>query len=61
MSSRVAIIIYLIAGQAKKISLYKISFIAEPYTPSKNQIKFEIDLSNYGTKFDLKNATDVDN
>ena len=60
MSSRVAIIIYLIAGQAKKISLYKTSFIAEPYTPSKNQIKFEIDLSNYETKFDLKNATDVD-
>ena len=36
------------------------SFFPEPYTHSKNKIKVELDLSNYATKSDLKNATCVD-
>ena len=36
------------------------SYFTEPYTHSKNKIKFELDLSNYATKSDLKNASGVD-
>ena len=36
------------------------SYFPEPYTRSKNKTKVELDLSNYSTKFDLKNATGVD-
>ena len=36
------------------------SYFPEPYTRSKNKIKAELDLFNYSTKFDLKNATGVD-
>ena len=36
------------------------SYFPEPYTRSRNKIKFELDLSNYGTKPDLKNATGAD-
>ena len=31
-----------------------------PYSHSKNKIEVELDLSNYATKSDLKNASDVD-
>ena len=31
----------------------------EPYSLTKNKIKAELDLSNYVTKYDLKNATDT--
>ena len=44
----------------KIISLYKMSYSGEPYGHSKSKIKFELDFSNYITKFDLKYATDVD-
>ena len=33
---------------------------SEPCTRSKNKIKFELDLSNYATKFHLKSSTGVD-
>ena len=33
------------------------SYFLQPYTGSK---MFKLDLSNYVTKFDLKNVTDVD-
>ena len=55
-----AIIFLLIVGLIKKISSYKISCFPEPYTSNKNKIKVELDLCNYVTKFDLKNATGVD-
>ena len=31
-----------------------------PYSPSKNKIEVELDLSNYATKSELKNVTGVD-
>ena len=31
-----------------------------PYKSSSNNIKVELDLSNYATKYDVKNITDVD-
>ena len=35
-------------------------YFAESYIRSKNKVKVELDLSNYATKSDLKNATGVD-
>ena len=32
----------------------------EPNTPSKNKINFELYISDYATKTDLKSATSVD-
>ena len=43
----------------KKISLYKMSYFSEPYART-YKIEIELDLSNYATKSDLKNATGVD-
>ena len=51
---------FLIVGLIKKISLYKMSYFSEPYTYSNKKLKFELDLANYVTKSDLKNAADVD-
>ena len=36
------------------------SYFSEPYTRNKNRIKLELDLSNYATKYEFKNATCVD-
>ena len=36
------------------------SYFTELYTHSKSKIKVELDLSNYTTKSDIKNATGVD-
>ena len=36
------------------------SYFLESYTRGENKIKFELDLANYATKSDLKNATGVD-
>ena len=36
------------------------SCFPEPHTISKNKIEVELDLSNYVTKSDLKNASGVD-
>ena len=33
------------------------SYFPELYTHSKSKIKVELDLSNYTTKYDLKNAS----
>ena len=35
------------------------SYFRELYSRSKNEIKAELNFSNYGTKSDLKNATGV--
>ena len=40
----------------KKMTLYKMSSFTEPYSQSKNKIKNGIDLSNYATKSNLKEA-----
>ena len=60
MSNLKVIIILLKVGFIKKISLYKMSYFPEPYTRRKSEIKVELDLSNYATKSNLKNATGVD-
>ena len=36
------------------------SYFPELYIYNKNKIKFELNLSNYATKCDLKRATGVD-
>ena len=36
------------------------NYFSEIYTHSKNKIKVKLDLSNYKTKSDLKNAIGVD-
>ena len=53
-------IICKIVGQIRKISLYKMSFLPESYSHSKNKIKLGLDLSNYTIKSDLKAATGLD-
>ena len=53
-------IIHLIFGLIKKILLYRMNYFSEIYTHSKNKIKVKLDLSNYKTKSDLKNAIGVD-
>ena len=53
-------ILLLRVGLIKKILLYKWVCFPEPCTCSKNNIKVELDLSNYAIKFDLKNAAGVD-
>ena len=42
------------------MSSYKLSFFPEPSTCSKKKINVELDLSNYATKFGLKNAAGAD-
>ena len=36
------------------------SYFLEPHIHSKNKIEVELDLSNYATKSDLRNATGVE-
>ena len=52
MLSEKVIIIRLIVGLMKKISLYKMSCFREPPNHSKTKIK--VDLSYYTTESDLK-------
>ena len=44
----------------KKISLYKMSYISEPYTRSKSKIIVKLGFSSYAAKSDLKKVTGVD-
>ena len=53
-------IILLTIGLIKKVWLNKMSYFPEPYSHSKSEIKAELDLSNYATKYYLKNAAGVD-
>ena len=54
------IIIHLIAGYIKKISLCKKIYFPEPCTSSEiNFKKVKIKLANYAAKSDLKNTTGV--
>ena len=43
----------------KKLS-YKMSAYYRPYRSSSNNVKVELDLTNYARKTDLKNITHVD-
>ena len=56
MSNGKFIIIHLIVGLIKKILLYMMSYHPEPYDNIENEIKVELDLSNYATKPDLKKS-----
>ena len=59
MSNGKAMIIHLIAGLMKKT--YKISqCFPKPYETFGGDINVKVDLSNYATKTDLKNATGID-
>ena len=53
-------IIHLIVGLMKKILLYKMSQFSEPYDHSGKKIKIDLNLLDYGTKLDSKNAAGVD-
>ena len=55
MSNGKAMISHLIVALIKRILLYKVSHFAEP-AHSKGTAKVELDLSNYATRSDLKNA-----
>ena len=59
MSNGKVMITNLIVGLIKQTLLYKVSYFPET-AHSKNEIKFELDLSNYATKTDLKSTTGVD-
>ena len=52
-------IIHLIAGLIKK-TFYKMSqYFPKPYEPFGRDINIKVDLSNYATKTDIKNITNV--
>ena len=54
------VIIHLLAGLIKK-TLYKMSqYFPKPYGPFGGDINVKVDLSNYPTKTDLKEATGID-
>ena len=59
MLNRKDTIIRSIAGQLKKYMVYTSECFPKPNTFGAN-VKFELDLSNYATKTDLKNTTEVD-
>ena len=54
MSSRSALIIRLMAGYIKKISLYNISDYPKPNNYARKKRKIELDFSNYATKSEVK-------
>ena len=60
MSNGNSIIICLIVGLIKNISLQNMSYFAEPYSCNGNKITVGLDWSNYATKSDLKNTKGVD-
>ena len=60
-------IIHLVVGWIKEdVVTQKVGYFSQklsyflPYFPSKNQIKVELNLSNYTTKSDLKRVGSVD-
>ena len=59
ISDEKGMIINLIVGLIKNILLYKMSCFQEPYDHSKNEIKVYLNLPNYPTKSNLKNATGI--
>ena len=53
-------IIHLIVTLIKKIYIKKSQYFPKPYEPFGGDINVKVDLSNYATKSDLKNATSID-
>ena len=60
ISNGKVMIIRLIVGLIKKISLHEMKCFPEPYTCSKSKIKAELGSSNHVRKSDFKNATVID-
>ena len=54
MSISKFMIILLIAELIKKISLYKMSYFTEAFSYFLNEIRVELKLANYATKYGLK-------
>ena len=52
-------IIYLIAGLIKKMFYENESVFLKPYKTFGGEINVRVDLSDYATKADLKNATRI--
>ena len=60
MSNGKAMIIHIIALLIKR-TLHKLSqYFLEPYSHFRRNVKVELNLSNYATKFELKEATGID-
>ena len=60
MSNGKTMIIHIIAVLIKK-TFYKLSqYFLEPYSHFRRNVKVELNLSNYATKFELKEATGID-
>ena len=59
MSNGRAVITHSIAGLIWKTLRMNQQF-PEPHEHSGGNVRFELDLSNYATKVDLKGATDID-
>ena len=63
MFSGKVMIIHLTAALIKNLSLYKMSYILEPFNHSENKKKIRIvtklGFSNYATKSNFKSATDI--
>ena len=53
-------IILLIVGLIKKTSYKMSQYFPKPYEPFAGNINVRLDLSNYATKADIKNMTDID-
>ena len=53
-------LILLTVGLIQKTSLYKMSYFPEPCTHKINKILNELDLPNYATNSNLKNARGID-
>ena len=49
MSNGKVLIIHLILELMKEILWYKVSYFPTPYDHSKNEIKVDLNLSNYAT------------
>ena len=60
MSNGKFLIIHLIVGLIKKTLYLMIQYFPKLYRNFAGNIKVELDLSSYGTKADLSNATGVD-
>ena len=60
MSNGKVTLIVLTVGLIQKISLYKMSYFPEPCTHKINKILNELDLPNYATNSNLKNARGID-
>ena len=59
MSNGKVMIIHLIIGFIKKTPLHKMSYFPELRDHTKKQTKFELDLSSYARRSDLKNPIGV--